>query len=372
MNAPRLGLVVRDVGSMGGIARYVSELADGLARTDGVSSQTVLVGPELRDWSASDPLRIDEPSMPLGGSLALLRIPRGRFDVLHFPMHEQWPVFALRPERIVMTVHSVEACFLPPEELHGDGSRVASRLPYRLLRAARRRLRLVVTPSPTTASQIVRYLGIPNARIRVIPHGVSAAFLTPPSLEDARRRVQERGLERPYVFHLSHHQPQKNVVRLIDAFGSLGRDDAELVIAGDTSRCADAYAAAVSRAGIADRVRFLGPVEDDGELAALYRAARAFALPSVQESFGLPALEALACACPTLVGSGTGAADTVGDAGLAVDPRSVDAIAAAIGRLLDDGALRDDLAARGIERARGFTWERSIDAHIAAYEEAAA
>jgi glycosyltransferase involved in cell wall biosynthesis len=287
-------------------------------------------------------------------------------------MHEVWPVFAVRPEAIVMTVHSVESLFLPSSELNAGGHRVTSAMPYRFLRAIRRRLRLVIAPSHTAAGQIERYLGISRSRIRVVPHGLSGAFTTPPQIEDARRRVCGLGLTRPYVFHVSHHQPQKNVVRLIRAVAQLRRTDVELVIAGDAGPCGEAYAAAVAESGLATRVRFLGPVSDDVELADLYRAAEVFAYPSIQESFGFPVLESLACGCPTLVGAGTGAAETVGDAGIAVDPRSTADIVDVLHRVLGDPSLRDDLAMRGVARAREFTWERSIAGHVAAYEEAAA
>lgn len=343
-----VSLVQRDAGSIGGIARYVQELTAGLA----VSSEV-----ELR------PTNVRRLPMPLGGSLGLLRVPLDGVDVVHFPMHESFPVFAALRPPVVMTIHSVEPLFLSSDDVHGGAAPRLWRLPYQLLRAARAGLRLVITPSETTASEIERYLKVSRDRIRVIPHGVSPVFfdtaIAPYKLRNGR----------PYVLHVSHHQPQKNVARLIDALASV--DDVDLVIGGDTSRCDVAYVQAVDRSGLRDRVHFLGPVADDETLSSLYRGAVAFALPSFHESFGLPVLEAAACGRAVIVGRGTGAAETAGDAAITVDPRSVDEIAMALHDLVQDDGLRLRLGTAGVKRAAEFTWAKSIAAHERAYCEAA-
>ena len=343
-----VSLVQRDAGSIGGIARYVQQLRAGLSASSEVELRATNVG---------------RLPVPLGGSLGLLRLTLRDVDVVHFPMHESFPVFAALRPPVVMTIHSVEPLFLSSEEVHGGVAPHLWRLPYQLLRVARSALRLVITPSETTASEIERYLKVSRERIRVIPHGVSPVFF------DTAIAPYELPSGRPYVLHVSHHQPQKNVVGLIDALARV--DGVDLVIGGDTSRCDAAYAEAVGRHGLGDRVHFLGPVADDETLSSLYRGAAAFALPSFQESFGLPVLEAAASGCAVIVGRGTGAAETAGDAAIAVDPRSVAEIAKALHDLVEDDVLRARLGAAGIERAAEFTWAKSIAAHVRVYREAA-
>jgi glycosyltransferase involved in cell wall biosynthesis len=343
-----VSLIRRDAGSTGGIARYVDELTAGLAGSAEVELQLTSV-PRL--------------PIPLGGSLGLLRLPLRDVDVVHFPMHESFPVFAALRPPVLMTIHSVEPLFLSAEEVYGGAAPRLWRLPYRLLRVARAQLRLVITPSETTASEIERYLHIPRERIRVIPHGVSPVFFD--------RSIAPYVLpnRQPYVLHVSHHQPQKNVARLLEALARVA--GVELVIGGDTSRCDAAYARAIERHSLGDRVHFLGPVGDDAKLAALYRGATMFALPSFHESFGLPVLEAAAAGCPAIVGRGTGAAETAAGGAVTVDPRSVDEIAEAMIDLAGDEALRAELGEVATVRAAGFTWAKSIAAHERAYREAA-
>jgi glycosyltransferase involved in cell wall biosynthesis len=136
--------------------------------------------------------------------------------------------------------------------------------------------------------------------------------------------------------------------------------DAELVLVGSDG-WADAPAG----------VRHLGFVPR-AELDALYAAADVVCYPSLREGFGLPVLEAMVQGTAVVTSSTTATAEVAGDAGLLVDPLDVDAIAGALGRLLGDPDLRGRLGAAGRERASTFTWSRTADLMVGAYERAAA
>jgi glycosyltransferase involved in cell wall biosynthesis len=103
----------------------------------------------------------------------------------------------------------------------------------------------------------------------------------------------------------------------------------------------------------------------------LLGGADALVFPSLYEGFGLPALEAMACAVPVIAGNASSLPEVVGDAGLLVDPVDVDALADAIGRVLADEGLRQELALRGLARSREFSWERAARATLAVLEAAA-
>jgi glycosyltransferase involved in cell wall biosynthesis len=104
-------------------------------------------------------------------------------------------------------------------------------------------------------------------------------------------------------------------------------------------------------------VLFPGFVADD-DLPALLSGALAFVFPSLYEGFGMPVLEAMACATPVLTSTTSALPEVAGDAALLVDPHDTGAIAEGLARLLSDAALRERLRERGIQRAAQFTWQR--------------
>ncbi len=123
------------------------------------------------------------------------------------------------------------------------------------------------------------------------------------------------------------------------------------------------------RLNLGDRLRFTGYVEAEA-LPAWYSAADLFVYPSLYEGFGLPPLEAMACGTAVIASDVSSLPEVIGDASLSVPPTDEAALADAMRRVLGDAALRADLRARGLERARRFCWERTAALTVAAYREA--
>jgi alpha-1,3-rhamnosyl/mannosyltransferase len=147
--------------------------------------------------------------------------------------------------------------------------------------------------------------------------------------------------------------------------------ECELVIAGGDKGGRLDVLDAILRTRLTGRVHLVGHVEDE-QMPALYSAARALLFPSLYEGFGLPALEAMASGTPVIASNTTGLAETVGDAGLTIDPRSIEDMADAMERVLNDDALRERLVAAGLDRAAEFTWARAAAATAGVYREALA
>lgn len=118
-------------------------------------------------------------------------------------------------------------------------------------------------------------------------------------------------------------------------------------------------------------IKFLGEVALD-DLPALYAAAGLFVFPSIYEGFGLPPLEAMACGCPVVASHAGSLPEVLGDAALTVDPEDVESISDGMERLLSDSGLRGDLARRGLERAKHFSWRATAQAVSRVYDEALA
>jgi alpha-1,3-rhamnosyl/mannosyltransferase len=139
-----------------------------------------------------------------------------------------------------------------------------------------------------------------------------------------------------------------------------------LVIAGHWD---ERYPEARERAaalGLGGSVRFLGAVAEE-HLPALYAGAELFVFPSLYEGFGLPVLEALACGVPVVCSNSSSLPEVAGDAALLVDPLDVPAMAQALGRVLGDLSLQQELCARSLARAALFSWERTARETLAVY-----
>ena len=172
------------------------------------------------------------------------------------------------------------------------------------------------------------------------------------------------GLAPDYLLHVGTLQPRKNLARLMEAAASLRArwPELQLVLAGQPGWQAGPILAQ-ARAH-SDSVRLLDYVPDD-DLPGLYSGARAFVFPSLYEGFGFPVLEAMACGTPVVCSNTSSLPEVAGEAALLMDPEDTAALAGAIGRLLEDTALRENLIARGLEQARKFSWERAAQETLA-------
>lgn len=289
-------------------------------------------------------------------------------DVLHYPYWAA-PLYSALPT--VVTVHDLIPLLLEPYR----GSPLA-RAYTALVTAAARRATMLIVDSAASRRDVLAHFRVPAGRVRVIHLAAGKRFQP---ADDAGKAVavrQKYHLDAPFVFYVGGVDRRKNVPRLIAAFAearsSLPRVHL-LAIAGDVGRRGALFAdlPAVARAlGVGDLVRFLGVVPDD-DLPALYQAAAAFAFPSSYEGFGLPPLEALACAAPVLCSSASSLPEVVGDAALILDPDDEQAWAAALVRVLGDEGLRAQLCRRGPRQAARFTWKRVAEETAAVYHEAA-
>lgn len=282
-------------------------------------------------------------------------------DVLFVPAHVV-PLFARGPA--VVTIHDLGYRYEP--EAHPWRSRLYLEWSTRwsVRRAAR-----VIAISETTRDDLRLFYGVPEGKVRVIPHGVDPQFAPQPL--EAQRKIRERyGLHAPFVLYLGTIQPRKNLVRLVRAFERLAdcRPDLELALGGKRGWLAEPIEQAIASSRHRERIHLLGYIPEE-DLPALYSAAAVFTLPSLYEGFGLPVLEAMACGVP-VVASNRGALPEIAGPALLVDPLDVDALAEGLRQALQPDA-RWRLVTAGLEHARRFRWEVAGRATLEVLEEAA-
>jgi len=286
----------------------------------------------------------------------------GPADLFHSPDFVLPP---LRRARGLITVHDLAFLRVPACADPRLRSYLAEVVPRSVARSDH-----ILADSESTRRDLIELLGTPPQRITVVPAGVDPSFRPHPSPDELRRASRRYNLEKPFILSLGTIEPRKNYVRLIEAHALL-RDRLthapHLLIAGTRGWLyEDIFSEARLRGG--EAVRFLGFVPDE-DLPALYAQAQLFAFPSLYEGFGLPPLEAMACGTPVVCSDRSSLPEIVGDAALMVDAEDAFALAAAMQRTLEEEGLRARMIARGLARARLFTWEEAARKLRAAYQE---
>jgi glycosyltransferase involved in cell wall biosynthesis len=227
----------------------------------------------------------------------------------------------------------------------------------------------LLADSEATRADLVRLYGTDPGKITVVYPGRDESLRRVDDPAEWARVRAAYGIVGEYVLHVGTVHPRKNLARLIDAFAQLQGDfpGLRLVLAGARGWLADPILQRARTLGLADHVRLPGYVAA-GDLAALLSGARVYAFPSLYEGFGFPALEAQACGVPLVAARASSLPEVAGDAAVYVDPLSVDDIARGLRLALSDATLCAELAARGAENLRRFSWARAAAEVLAVLE----
>ncbi len=225
-----------------------------------------------------------------------------------------------------------------------------------------RRADRIVAVSEFTRQDLVARYGIPPEKIAVACNGCREIFR--PLSEAEKHSVRERYSDgKPYFFYVGAVHPRKNVHRLIaafDQFKTATGSSAKLLIAGRFAWKAGAVADAWRAARHQPDVQFLGYL-DDLEVAKLMGGAFALTYVSLFEGFGVPLMEAMHCDVPVITSNVSSMPEVAGEAGLLVNPESVEEIATAMQRLWQDEHLAKKLVAAGGQQRQLFTWQKAAD-----------
>jgi glycosyltransferase involved in cell wall biosynthesis len=245
----------------------------------------------------------------------------------------------------VLTLHD-----LSPLE-HPEWFRASFALWYRLLLPVlARRVRWIVVPSDFVRAKLIRRFGLPSERVTTIPGGVDLSVFRP----DAPHTLS---LPPKYALFVGSLQPRKNLTGLLAAWARVKdiAPDAWLLIAGEDGNTFRPLALPKM-----DRVKFLGAVAE-ADLPGLYAGATLLVIPSRDEGFGLPVLEAMACGTPVAASTAGALPEVTGAAGLTFDPGDILGMAEVLRCLLTEKPLQMELREKGLSQARRFSWQSSAD-----------
>jgi glycosyltransferase involved in cell wall biosynthesis len=251
----------------------------------------------------------------------------------------------------VVTVHDIAPLDCP--EGYSPGFRRWYGYQWRYLLP---RARAIISVSEFTKRRLIEIFGLTADSIHVTPLGVDHDRFFPqaPAQVEALRR--KLGLPENFAVFVGALSARKNIVRLLEAWAQCQQAGFHLVIAGGGGP--NHVLAGTNAPALPPNAHLLGRI-DDADLPTLLTAAGVFVYPSIYEGFGLPPLEAMACGTPCLVANATAIPEVTADAALRVDPVDVSDIARGLSKLLGDAALRQQLGAKGLQHAAGFTWDKT-------------
>lgn len=230
-----------------------------------------------------------------------------------------------------------------------------------------RRAAAVITVSQYSAGRISETFEVPHERIHVVPNGVDHERFRPGTADErssARARFSDG---RPYVLFAGGRTPRKNLPRLLEAVADARRTaNVDLVLAGPAGT-----ADATGRSAAHPWIHRVGHIADE-LVPLLMQGAECLAFPSLEEGFGLPVLEAMACGTPVVTSKASSLPEVAGGHAALVDPMDVASIAAGLELVVTEPpAARAARIAAALEHARGYTWERAAALTLDVYRETA-
>ena len=362
-----------------GYGRFLRELLEALAATDTRNEYSVFLDPQgyaafhlrgrFRPVLVPTSLSVDAATRSDGHrsvtdmlrmSYAVMRTPVDLFFFssvfCYFPL--------LRPVPMVLGIHDTIADKNPQFSFASRRQHIFWQAKVRMALA---QADTVLTVSQYSKQCIERMFHLPAQRISVLYEAASPRF----------RRLTTESAQEPFLLYVGGISPNKNLATLIRAFHRLKthKGVVKLILVGDFKgdnfkSCYTDLQRLVTELDLERDVHFAGYVPDE-ELIALYNRARAFVMPSFDEGFGLPAVEAMACGTPVIVSSGNSLSEVTGDAGLVVDPHDEAGLAEAMDRVLSNPDFAAALSQKSLARAAGFSWENAAATLLDVFEKTA-
>lgn len=363
----KIAIDIRKINDFG-IGTHIENLVTNLARIDLKNEYILFYKDEIPVNLDDSRFRFVRDSSGLYSIGELISIPlklaRYSADIFHSPHYTLPPV---RPCPAVVTIHDL-IHILFPQYLT---SRFAYYYAKIMMRMAVKLAKIVITVSRASREDIIKYLKADPNKVRVIHNGVSEIFFPEFDKIKIENSLLEFGIKRPYILWVGNPKPHKNFNTLLRAFERLIHDfsvTSNLVVAGAGMKEKEILGLYIDELNLKENVLLLDCIPKY-KMPSIYQGAEFLVFPSLYEGFGLPVVEAMACGIPVIASDRSSLPEVVGDAGLLINPISVDDIALAMYNLFKDKDLRSELSIKGIMRAKNFSWKKMAEETLKVYHE---
>lgn len=278
-------------------------------------------------------------------------------DLVHFP-HFNVPIFYTG--RFVVTIHDLihQHCQMSRSTMLNPFAFRIKQIGYRkVFKTATGKSQKILVPSKSVMQLLIKEWVVSSEKIEITPEAVDDKMLSIESKmreNDVKKIMGKFEIDKPYLFYVGNAHPHKNVEGLIKTFLVLQQQypNLKLVLSGYDHY----FWQRIKQENQYKGIIYTGFVTDE-ELVALYKGAEAFIMPSFEEGFGIPLLEAMSCSCPVISSKAGSLSEVGGDAAVYFDPAKPDDMAEKISKVLDDKRLRQQLIKRGLKRYRQFSWQ---------------
>ena len=359
-------------GFLSGVENYTLNVLENLLSTDRQNQYTLFYNAfrpttaEHLHFVNSKVVKKRVPNRILNLSLRFLNRPKfeeyiGDFDCLFMPNFNQFAISDTT--KLALTVHDLSP-FVTPEFYD-----IKRRLWHKSIRVSNTlaRANVIFAVSEYTKLDLVDKFKVDPNKIVVTPLGVDHEIFNPHLSEVRMREVRNvYGLPGEFILYLGTIEPRKNVDGLVRAFNNI-QSSASLVIAGRPGWKYNSVYKEIERSPKKRNIHVLGFVEEQDK-QYLLKLAKVFAFPSFYEGFGLPVLEAMSVGTPVLTSQITSIPEVTGKTALLINPQNIDDITGGLTELITNNALRTQLAQQALVRAQEFTWQKTAQKVLEAFQ----